>query len=371
MRHFSYFLFENFDVDSHADDPLNPRRFLNAGTDIVLSYISDIPAGSCSTVICKELFGNDIINALTVGGIIRTENDRIYFDTPVFLREDAVQLRTETECIAKKLVNALEASLPIIRDLCANVSNSFSIEINLYHILCAMIFDGSFFNYLETNNAVATSRPHQSGLDYLSVIYEKCGDLNGFSDRLLCSYNRFAGSGCALQSFGDANGNRLDLYRFFRLLESGKLPRQFQRAHRLYIDCGNATKETILHHVSNLIEYGSCPPPVMALLEHFEYAKDNVISVPVYKKEDIQIIDAISAIVEKSIGELFVSELTALSKGISIIANSHGVNHKEIANEIYHILFGSVNEELVRRGIVADPQYNPGEGRYFKSIQLF
>lgn len=32
MRHFSYFLFENFDADAHSHDPLNPRRFPNAET---------------------------------------------------------------------------------------------------------------------------------------------------------------------------------------------------------------------------------------------------------------------------------------------------------------------------------------------------
>ena len=39
--------------------------------------------------------------------------------------------------------------------------------------------------------------------------------------------------------------------------------------------------------------------------------------------------------------------------------------------EHYYIVFGSINEELVSRGMVAQPQYIPGEGRYFKCIEVY
>lgn len=39
-------------------------------------------------------------------------------------------------------------------------------------------------------------------------------------------------------------------------------------------------------------------------------------------------------------------------------------------NELYHLLFGTVNSELAQRGIVASPTRRPGEGRYFKAMEL-
>ena len=41
----------------------------------------------------------------------------------------------------------------------------------------------------------------------------------------------------------------------------------------------------------------------------------------------------------------------------------------ETANELYHILFGGINEELVRRGLTAAPPDRPGEGRYLQCIK--
>lgn len=370
MRHFSYFLFENFDADAHSHDPLNPRRFLNAETDTILSYIAGFPAGSCDFESCANTFGNDVLNTLMVGGVIKKDRDCVLFDTPIFLREDTAALRSKMDAIANGLTDELEKCIPQIRSLCGAISNGFSVELNLYHILCGMIFDGFFFDYLDRNNAVTTSRLHTSGLDYLSVIYEQCAELDAYSDGLLCSYNRFANSHCALQSFGDANGNRHDFYRFFRLLETGKLPEQYRTAQHLLNECGNIDKDEILQQVSNYIKHGSCSTSVLALLEHFGYIKEGVISVPIYTPEDSETIAAIARTIEEYLGKKFVAELTALSKQINITANGHCVASGEIANELYHILFGSINEELVCRGIVAKPPYIPGEGRYLCSIQL-
>ena len=370
MRHFSYFLFENFDADIHANDSLNPRRFLNTDTDEILSHIASYPPGLCDLDDCSAAFGHDVMNMLIEGGIIRCESGCVLFDTPVFLREDADALRSRVDAAANRLTDELEECIPSLRRLCSAISNGFSFEVNLYHILCGMIFDGSFFDYLDENNAVATSRLHTSGLDYLSVIYEQCPGLDAYSNGLLCSYNRFANSYCALQSFGDANGNRYDFYRFFRLMETGKLSGQYRAALQLLNECGNISKEKILRHIADFVKGGSCLPSILALMEHFGYVKNGTISVPVYTEADSATIGAIAKEVETHFGETFVAELTTLSKELSITATRHGVSSCEIANELYHLLFGSVNEALVRRGIVAAPPHSPGEGRYLKSIQL-
>ena len=52
-----------------------------------------------------------------------------------------------------------------------------------------------------------------------------------------------------------------------------------------------------------------------------------------------------------------------------LLCISHGVEVKDIANEIYHLIFGEVNELLVLSGVVATPLSIPGEGRYLKSFE--
>lgn len=49
----------------------------------------------------------------------------------------------------------------------------------------------------------------------------------------------------------------------------------------------------------------------------------------------------------------------------------HGVPKEEVANEVYHMIFGMLNEELVSRGFVQVPDFHVGEGRYLKSIELY
>lgn len=48
----------------------------------------------------------------------------------------------------------------------------------------------------------------------------------------------------------------------------------------------------------------------------------------------------------------------------------HGVPVKEIANELYHVVFGQINEQLAAEGFVENPPYREGEGRYLQSIEL-
>ena len=370
MRKFSYFLFENFEADEHAENPKNPRRFLNSASDAVLSYVADYPTGLCRYDACVERFDVGQVVLLIEGGILRHEKGCIKFDSPIILREDVTELRKKMNKAAARLTNVLSIYLPDIRSVCSEINNGFSVEENLYHILCGMIFDGTFFDYLEKRNSVAVSRLHPSGLDYIAVIYEKCPQLDAYSNGLLCSYNRFTDGHCALQSFGDANGERYDFYRFFRCMEANRLSNVFHPTKELLESCYNIGKEEILLQVKSLITQGTCSTYVLTLLEHFSYVKNGEICVPVFTAVHKAAIDEVAKVVETNIGEQFAVELSELSEKLDLTAVRHGVAMGEIANELYHILFGSVNEELVKRGFVTEPLYIPGEGRYRKSIQL-
>lgn len=371
MRKFEYFLFENFDADEESKNPNNPRSFLGNETDAILEKVATLPKDTCLYNDICEKYGTHLVRKLIDGGVLRPSGIALAFDCPVFLREDATVLHTEIASKASVLVELLQNSMTEIRDSCSKIKNGFPVELNLYHILCGMVFDGDFFEYLSSMGAVATSRQHPSGLDYLSVIYEKCEELQTLSDGLICSYNRFVNAKCSLQSFGDAQGNRFDFYRFFRLMEQGSLPGKFKEAEALVLDFGDANKDSLLDEVVSLVRTGQCNPAAMALLELFGYIQNGTFCVPVYTPEHKKHIVEIEGIVERCLGKAMSDTLIDLASSIDITAVKHGVNRLEIANELYHIVFGSINEELAARGIVVAPKYIPGEGRCFKCIEVY
>lgn len=360
MRKFSSFLFENFDPAAQAENPQNPRRFLNGTCDCVFSRIAQVPAGTCHV----SVFHADTIQTLVQGGILRLEGDAVLFDTPVFLKEDTSILRETMQVRAGKLVALLLPVMSRIRECLTPLDNGFPAEVNLYHILCGMVFDGLFFDCLSNRNVVATSRPHPSGLDYLSVIYERCPELDSLSDGLLCSYNCFTDGRCSLQSFGDSNGNRLDFYRFSRLLESGTLPPQWEH---LRPDFETYSRSDLLSQVRELIITGRCEAKALSLLTEFGYVSCGHPCVPVFTGSAFSAAEQIEKIVQTQCGDAFAEALSPIPE---LTAAKHGVNPKEIANELYHILFGSVNEKLIAEGLAASPPHIPGEGRYLKCIQL-
>ena len=349
MRAFSCYLYENFDPEEHASNSGNPRNFLNETIYPVLSHIAD---GHCSS----HEFSSEILSPLITGGILRKENERLFFDTPIFLNEDAAVLQQFMVEKGSALALQLSDSLPALRQCCAGI-NDFSPEVNLYHLLCGMVFDGLFFDYLTQRGVVATSRMHPSGLDYLSILYETCPELDTLSNKLLCSYNRFTDGSCALQSFGDADGNRFDFYRVSRQMESGipVLP------HPL------PSKDWLLSQVRELAVHGNCHPTARSLLEQFGYAQNASFIVPVYGATAEDAARQIEAIVEQSIGDAFAK---ALSSPPMITATRHGVAPGEIANELYHILFGAINEALCASGTAAMPPCIPGQGRFLRCVIL-
>ena len=372
MKEFEYFLFENFDADSEVNNLRNPRNFLGKETDGVLSEIGDQPANTYSYHACCEKYSTGLVRKLISGGVLREDGSKLSFDCPIFLRGDAEALHREIASKASVLVDLLEGSLSDIRACCAGIHNGFSVERNLYHILCGMVFDGRFFDSLSSRGVLSSSRQHPSGLDYLTVIYEKCDELQSLSDGLLCSYNRLVNDECSLQSFGDARGNRFDFYRLFRLLEQENLPPQFMPAEKILKESfGGTDKNALLSETVSLLRTGRCAPGAMALLELFGYVDNGVYCVPVYMPEHQTEIMRIGDIAEKCLVDAFADRLMELAGTIDITAVRHNVNRLEIANELYHILFGSVNEELVVRGIVAAPEYIPSEGRYLKSIEVY
>lgn len=357
VRRFDAFLFENFDAEDAANHPLNPRRVMTEKADALLS----MAAQGC---IWDEAAAADatLLHQLEACGILRRDANRLAFDSPVFLREDAGALSGAFRADAAQLAALLEAQRPALWVLADRLGNGFPAPLNLYHIICGMVLDGDMFDDLCESGVVATGRAHSSGLDYIAVLYEKCAELDAFSNGLLCSWNRLTDGSMALQSFGDANGSRLDPYRYFRLKEAGRLTGRFAQIRV-------PDKAELFNAARSLIDDKGGDPTALNALEAFGYARGGRIHVPVYREEDRPVINEISQLV-RSILVTSVSRVLTHCQ-LDITSVRHGVSPAETANELYHILFGLINEELVRCGMVAEPLHRPGEGRYWQSIQLF
>lgn len=366
-RRFSYYLFENFDTEREATNPDNPRRFLGAHTDAIIAAIAEKPAFSLGTQTLYAAFGQERMAQLLRGGVLREESGMIALDTPVFLREDVEALRRFSQVEAEKLAAQLEKMRGKLESLAQALSGDFPAALHLYHVVCGMVFDGAFMDRLGEAGVIAMERLHPTGLDYLATIYEQCPQLDAFANDALCSYNRAVHGNCALQSFGDSAGVRFDAYRFFRLREAGKLPPQFVQVERL---AQGMSQTELVEEAERLWHTGACSQEAMALLTAFGYVRGGKIAVPVYGAADKDTIARIETAVIEVLFEPVCALFGALQGNLDVTATRHGVPEREIANELWHVLFGAINEALVRSGWVAQPQYRPGEGRYLQSIQM-
>ena len=57
-------------------------------------------------------------------------------------------------------------------------------------------------------------------------------------------------------------------------------------------------------------------------------------------------------------------------ENLEITPNFNEVPIKDTLNEVWHIIFGLINEELIKQKVVACPIYIKGQGRFLKCIYI-
>lgn len=329
------------------------------GVDSVLERV--IVNGPYSLAI--EDFDNvDLVHALLHIEVLQLKYDRLGLAVPFFVNQDADILKK----LSKKVANIIAAELLAYKEQIINIAeridNGYPVERNLYHILCAYIFDGLMFDYLEENELVTTSCVHNSGLDYLVVLYEDTASLNEYSDMLLCSYNRLIVNEKGFVSFGDSNGNRNDFYRYYRQKELNLLSEKEKK----YISC---SMETLVETFDRMVDGDQVEPYFVEIYERFGYCLDGKIDVPVYNSHSREIANELYRFIVEIINVHMINALVMIQCETRLSAIAHEVKVKDIANEIYHLIFGEVNEILTKSGLILPPPYVQGEGRYFKSFE--
>lgn len=339
-------------------------RNLLAGkaADQAVSLVASRPPGRCSAAEVLDQFGPELTDGLLLSGVVRREADALWLNCPVFLAEDLGPLRQITGQGAEDIAAALSARRPQMDRLLSGLSNGFSPAVNLYHLLCGCVFDGLYFEELEAEGLISTGRDCPEGLSDLVILYEADPPLDQWSRSLLCSYNRYGTKAGTFQSFGDCAGDRWDLYRTARRLETGEL----EDSSLLPLP-----REALVEAYISLLKGGQPGGEALACFERFGYARAGRPCVPIYVwEEDRPILDELFRLTLDATAARVRSVLSHLGGCVSLTANRHRVPLRDTANEVYHLLFGQVNGYLVQQGIVAPPEDYGPQGRYRKAFEL-
>ena len=364
-KQFSCYLYDQIDHEKEAAHPDNPRNFMGSLSPLISAMVSR-EAGAILYEDLAGQFGSDYISRMIRCGVLRREEQKVYLDTPVFLESDASVLADHFASAAEEIADLIISCKQPLYELAGKIDNGFSPERNLYHLLCGWSMDGAMIDRLIQEDIISEGRSHPTGLDYLLILYEKCPALDVFSTRLLCSFNRCVQEGCALESFGDADGNRLDCFRYFRLKEQGKLTPAFAPIR----EAMNGLSAADLVRAAKALASGQAADArAVRALEAFCYVRNGKICVPVFRPEHDVLFYAIEELLEKLLLNA-IADVFAGMRNLRLTSSLHRVPLKETANECWHILFGSINEALVKKGFVAPPEAYDGEGRYLRCIVL-
>lgn len=306
---------------------------------------------------------------------------------PVFLEADFEVLKPLIDVASMQAVEQLSVCMPDLDRQVMQLKHyaDFPKQRWLYHMICDTVFDGMAFDYFESKGYFSASKDQPNHRDYIVYGFENSPVVAGYSDGLLCSSNNYRVGGYTFNSFGDGNGQRKDLFRFMRSVEKTMAKASPWEALNLqYI------KLQALHHQAIAADCGILIDRVMAnnlfytdlsqsdritadfLMEMHYIVSDNgrlSCAVPVFETGDMGQLESIGQIVLDLVDASFKQMMIAYGHTASASTSlRHGVSMSDISVELWHQLFGGINEALVARGLVSQPSNMPGEGRYMRSF---
>jgi hypothetical protein len=332
----------------------------------------------------------DTVDALLMIGAIEQSNTRYRICFPTFLQEDVVRMRailsdTSVE-VGEMIISMKDQLYAAIREL--RCINDFCAKRILYHVICDAVFDGTAFDFFEEKKLFCTGKPQAGNRDYLIIGYEACEAVTQNSKMLLCSSNNYHRDGICYNSFGDSNGRRVDPYCLSRTCESspGSLWNVLspESADLLLSSGVPSTISACSSFLKKAINGPTCVNGesgyglrVMLFLQELGYVKCAdacqavKLQVPVFREEDHAVIGKISEMVLRRIYPVVQHAFEDFSNHAgSFAVVRHGVDIRELGNELWHQIFGSANEYLVGKEFVATPEQTEGQGRYLKSISV-
>lgn len=371
-----------FDNEMGKLDEFNPRFvFSKPNTKEILFLIgSNQPFYFSIKNLQKQINVSDMefansLKLLTNISAIKIKNDKIALNFPFFLDKDCKVIKKIILRHIKDSAKFFENELKSFEDVLKNLFPEIDAKISLYHLLCGKIFDGVMFDYLEKKNLLKQSYPKKHDRDFMLIGYQNSSYCNNFNKELFCSFNHARYKKSSLSSFGNAFGNRLDFFRYYKLREVNKTYGKFNEIDKILNSYSN---EEITKNCLSLIERIKQNKKVnnnvfFEALKFFKYVDDKgQIIVPVFS-EYVNKFQKFSKLVFKTLGAKIEKELSEITREVinsNISCVKHNVPIDEISNELWHVYFGLLNGRFVQNGFVAEVSHFKGEGKYLKCIYL-
>jgi hypothetical protein len=321
-------------------------------------------------------------------GMVTKQDEKYTVAFPVILEKDVPIMNRLSNSIAKPLAKKMASQSREIEELASELScaGKFDLPRILYHVIGCDFLDGSAMVELGYRNLIRTSKKQYNSRDYILFGYEENDVVSETNDRLLCSRNRAGQGTIAFVSFGDCNGNRNDLFRFIKqattklgnVSTSEELNCSYLRLYENQVkDLLTACSDLVSKILSSPLALSSLNAEESAIadfLRKLSYISVNAqdlldITVPVFRESDNRIIlDLSNFLMELIEGEIAEGFNRIGEKASDLSAVRHGIDDKEIANDLWHHVLGKVNELLIGEGMIANPKFRSGEGRYLQAI---
>lgn len=364
MKNINIYIFDN---DLKEYDEYNPRYVLaKDNPKEILTMISKKKPYTYD----ERLFNKESLDLLKNISAIKIKNNKICLNFPFFSKKDVLIVKKITKRVIKSNLNLIKNKIIILSEKVKELYPDINPKLSLYHLLCGKMFDGMFFDYLSEKGILKANYIKKDNRDFVLIGYENNCYCNKFNSKLLCSFNNARYENHSLSSFGNASGDRLDYFRFFKLRESNKLYGKFKK---LGIILKEESNQTILSEIFKNLDNLKTKNKYIDSLRYTRYInKDNKLIIPVFYNSEEKI-KKFSEIVYLELGPIVEESLKKVKKEVyktNITSIKNDVNKDEIDNELWHIFFGYLNKCLVKTPFIAKPKYHYKEGKYLKCIYL-
>lgn len=341
-----------------------------------------------------EIFGVDIdvlkskIKKMIALDLINVKDHVFSVNFTMIFEKDLTAIDNFSKIMALEISEVIIKNKDEIYKLAENFISSRSHDIDelLYHIIGSHILDGLAIDTLSESGLFKTSKVQKDNRDYILFGFEKSTKVDEFSENILCSCNNYRTEKLSFVSFGDAAGKRNDFYRFNRQVSSqiNKVnAREETKAdyinllektnHEIVIKCSQIVR-MIIDNNNEYMKFNDEEILYVNYLKSFRYLECDKnqykVSVPIFYQADKQIIADIHDLLIEIILPILEVRFTSAKEKLEISAIKHGVDIKEVLNEMWHQVFGNINEQLVKEEMIKTPEYIKGEGRYLKAIYL-
>ena len=161
---FDIFYYEN-DISTIKN---NPRIILSNPS--VLHVLSDIINQTPNSIDINQYSNNEITNSLLMIDAIKLCNNKLSLNIPIFIERDLPILKKYISLASNKIYHSIMQQTDNLIKTIHQIQNGFSDQVNLYHMLCGYVFDGTIFDELVKYNLITTHKIHPDCSDYLIIM---------------------------------------------------------------------------------------------------------------------------------------------------------------------------------------------------------